>query len=77
MSTLLKSPPLYQKDRLIAKNIALIMQTTSGSTVASEADIRLTERLKSALELIDVRVLDHMIVARGQVLSFAEQGLLT
>jgi len=49
----------------------------SGSTVASEADIRLTERLKSALELIDVRVLDHMIVARGQVLSFAEQGLLT
>jgi len=48
----------------------------SGSTTASNADIQLTERLKKALELIDVRVLDHMIVAGNQVMSFAEQGLL-
>ncbi len=48
----------------------------SGSTKASHADIQLTERLKKALDLIDVRVLDHMIVAGHQVMSFAEQGLL-
>ena len=48
----------------------------SGSTTASEADIHLTARLKKALELIDVRVLDHMIVAGNQVMSFAENGLL-
>jgi len=48
----------------------------SGSTAASQADILLTERLTRALELIDVRVLDHMIVAGNQVTSFAEQGLL-
>lgn len=48
----------------------------SGSTTASEADIQLTSRLTRALELIDVRVLDHMIVAGNQVMSFAEHGLL-
>jgi DNA repair protein RadC len=48
----------------------------SGSTIASEADIQLTKRLIAALELIDVRVLDHMIVAGNEIVSFAEQGLL-
>lgn len=48
----------------------------SGSKLASEADIQLTKRLIAALELIDVRVLDHMIVAGNDIVSFAEQGLL-
>ena len=48
----------------------------SGSPIASEADIQLTKRLITALELIDVKVLDHMIVAGNEVISFAEQGLL-
>lgn len=48
----------------------------SGSKVASDADIQLTKRLIAALELIDVRVLDHMIVAGNDIVSFAEQGLL-
>jgi len=48
----------------------------SGSLKASEADIQLTQRLTKALDLIDVRVLDHMIVAGQHVMSFAEQGLL-
>ncbi len=48
----------------------------SGSTQASQADIQLTKRLISTLELIDVRVLDHLIVAGASVVSFAEQGLL-
>ncbi|HEY9224232.1 MAG TPA: JAB domain-containing protein, partial [Variovorax sp.] len=36
----------------------------------------LTQTLKAALELIDVRVLDHIVVARGQTLSMAERGLV-
>jgi DNA repair protein RadC len=48
----------------------------SGSAEPSRADEHLTQQLKSALALIDVRVLDHLIVAGGDVLSFAERGLM-
>lgn len=48
----------------------------SGVAEPSQADQRITDRLKSALLLVDVRVLDHMIVGEGEVLSFAERGLL-
>jgi DNA repair protein RadC len=43
---------------------------------ASQADRLLTQQLKQALGLVDVRVLDHFIVAGTQILSFAESGLL-
>lgn len=48
----------------------------SGVAEASQADIRITLRLKSALELIDVRILDHFIVGAGEVCSMAERGLI-
>lgn len=48
----------------------------SGIAEPSQADQRITDRLKSSLMLIDVRVLDHMIVGEGEVMSFAERGLL-
>jgi len=48
----------------------------SGVAEPSRADEALTQALKSALALVDVRVLDHMVVARGGVVSFAERGLL-
>lgn len=48
----------------------------SGVTQQSPADELLTKQLKQALALVDVRVLDHFIVAGNQTLSFAEQGLL-
>ena len=48
----------------------------SGVTEPSQADLQLTTALKQALALVDVRVLDHFIVAGGGVLSFAEKGLL-
>jgi DNA repair protein RadC len=48
----------------------------SGVAEPSQADQRITDRLKSALLLVDVRVLDHMIVGDREVLSFAEKGLL-
>lgn len=48
----------------------------SGLAEPSEADRRITERLKSSLSLIDVRVLDHLIVGENDIVSFAERGLL-
>jgi DNA repair protein RadC len=48
----------------------------SGAVKPSKADINLTETLKAALSLVEVRVLDHIIVARGAVLSMMEQGLM-
>jgi len=48
----------------------------SGVPEPSQADEALTEALKAALNLVDIRVLDHFIVAGNQVLSFAERGLL-
>ena len=48
----------------------------SGVCEPSHADETLTSALKQALALIDVRVLDHMIVAGAGILSFAERGLI-
>ena len=48
----------------------------SGIAQQSQADELLTQQLKQALMLVDVRVLDHFIVAGNQALSFAERGLL-
>lgn len=48
----------------------------SGKCDPSRADEVLTEKVKSAFLLIDVRLLDHLIVGGGQVYSFAEHGLL-
>ena len=48
----------------------------SGVAEPSRADELLTQSLKAALALVDVRTLDHFIVAGGQVVSFAERGML-
>jgi len=48
----------------------------SGITDPSSADISLTGRLKDALSLVDVRVLDHIVVSRESSVSMAERGLI-
>jgi len=48
----------------------------SGAAQPSQADELLTRSLKEALALVDVKVLDHFIVAGNQAISFAERGLL-
>jgi DNA repair protein RadC len=48
----------------------------SGAREPSQADITLTQTLVQALRLVDVKVLDHFIVAGREVLSFAERGLI-
>ncbi|HYW55773.1 MAG TPA: DNA repair protein RadC [Polaromonas sp.] len=63
----------------LARNSAaviLVHNHPSGAAQPSRADEALTQTLKAALSLVDVRVLDHLIVAGADVVSFAEMGLL-
>jgi len=48
----------------------------SGHVEPSNSDIRITKALKSALDMMDVRVLDHIVVSATSSTSFAERGLL-
>ncbi len=48
----------------------------SGVAEPSQADKRITERLRDALLMVDIRVLDHIVVGGNEVVSFAERGLL-
>jgi DNA repair protein RadC len=48
----------------------------SGNPAPSQADQRITQRVKEALALVDVRVLDHFVIGGGDAYSFAEHGLL-
>ncbi|CAA9890935.1 protein associated with replication fork, possible DNA repair protein [Candidatus Methylobacter favarea] len=48
----------------------------SGIAEPSQADKQITEKLKQALALFDIRVLDHFIIGDGQPYSFAEHGLI-
>lgn len=61
---------------LNASTLILAHQHPSGVTEPSAADRALTDRLKAALAMVDVRVLDHFIVGEGTPYSFAEAGLL-
>lgn len=48
----------------------------SGVVKPSQADIKITQHLKNALQLVDIQVLDHIIVGIGASFSFAEHGIL-
>ncbi len=63
----------------LARNAAAVIfyhNHPSGAAEPSAADERLTSSLKSALALVDVNVLDHMVVTAAKITSFAERGLL-
>jgi len=62
--------------RLGAAAVIFAHNHPSGMPEPSEADRRLTERLKQALATVDVRVLDHFVVGEGAPVSFAERGLI-
>lgn len=62
--------------RLNAGAVVLAHNHPSGCAEPSHADYALTQTLKSALGLVDVRVLDHIIVSPSETMSFAERGLL-
>src|SRR4051812_11373279 len=62
--------------RMNAAAVIFAHNHPSGVAQPSRADELLTRNLKDALELIEVKVLDHFIVAGNQAISFAERGLL-
>lgn len=62
--------------QLNASAVILTHNHPSGSTQPSRADESLTQTLKTALALVDVRVLDHIITAGGSTSSMAEMGLV-
>lgn len=59
-----------------AAAVAFFHNHPSGSLEPSRADEMLTTQLKTALSMVDVRVLDHIIVSHSGSMSFAERGLL-
>jgi DNA repair protein RadC len=62
--------------RVNAAAIIFAHNHPSGVAEPSQSDLRITQRLKEALALVDVRVLDHFIVGEGNGTSLAERGLL-
>lgn len=61
---------------LNASALILAHQHPSGDTSPSSGDVSHTKLLKAALQTVDVRVLDHLIVGKGEPFSFAASGLL-
>jgi DNA repair protein RadC len=59
-----------------ATNIALIHNHPSGSLKPSQAAILITTKVKKAGELMDIRLLDHIILAEDEFFSFADEGKL-
>jgi len=59
-----------------AAAVILAHNHPSGVAEPSQADRRITDRLRDALALIDVRVIDHIVVGVDEAVSFAERGLV-
>ncbi|TNI38828.1 DNA repair protein RadC [Aeromonas veronii] len=78
----LSSASVYPREvvkRALAINAAALMLVhnhPSGHPEPSRADIEITHRLQSALELVDIRLLDHLVVATEGIVSLAERGYL-
>ncbi|MGM0481922.1 MAG: RadC family protein [Pseudomonadota bacterium] len=78
----INAAPVYPREVLKmvmqhnAAAVILAHNHPSGVAEPSQADQRVTERLKKALSLIDVALLDHFVIGSGAPVSFAERGLL-
>lgn len=65
--------------RALAHNAAAVILAhnhPSGVAEPSEADKQLTHKLSEALDLVEIRVLDHFVIGDGETVSFAERGLI-
>lgn len=71
-------PRVVVQEALDVNAAAIILYHNHPSGVAepSQADERITQRLKSALELVDIRLLDHFVVASSDCVSLAARGLI-
>ncbi|RUO63030.1 RadC family protein [Pseudidiomarina insulisalsae] len=78
----INAAPVYPREiiKLVMQHnaaaVILAHNHPSGVAEPSQADQRVTERLKKALGMIDVALLDHFVIGSGKPVSFAERGLL-
>lgn len=59
-----------------ASGIILVHNHPSGSMIASEADKKITEKLKNACNLLEISLVDHLIISKNDYYSFVENGVL-
>lgn len=66
------------KQALAVNAAAVILAHNHPSGVAepSQADERITQRLKAALDLVDIRLLDHLVIGDGAIISLANRGMV-
>lgn len=71
-------PRLIYKEALNQTAVALILAHNhpSGNLKPSRADISITDKMKSAGLLLDIKVLDHLIISEHGYYSFADEGLI-
>ena len=59
-----------------AHSVALVHNHPSGRAEPSQADLITTHRIKTALDMVEIRVIDHLIVGATEVMSFVQRGLM-
>jgi DNA repair protein RadC len=60
----------------LASSIIVCHNHPSGNNEPSDADVRITEKLKKAAEMLEIKLLDHLIIADKSYFSFADEGLI-
>lgn len=60
----------------MASSLILCHNHPSGTMQASEADLKITSKIKNAAEIMDITVLDHLIIGQNAYFSFADEGIL-
>ena len=60
----------------LASSIIVCHNHPSGNNQPSDADVKITEKLKKAAEMLEIKLLDHLIIADKSYFSFADEGLI-
>ena len=60
----------------LASALILCHNHPSGTMQASDADLKITQKIKNAANLMDISVLDHIIIGQNSYLSLADEGIL-
>jgi len=60
----------------LASSIIVCHNHPSGNNQPSDADVKITEKLKKAAEMLEIKLLDHVIIADKSYFSFADEGLI-
>ena len=67
---------LKQAIERLASSLILCHNHPSGNLRPSQADLEITKKIKSGAEILDIKVLDHLIIGHNDYLSFSDEGFL-